>query len=121
MQHLLNKAVWDTDAVAADLREYVIEHLGEADGVQVADETGDPKKGERTVGVQRQYTGTAGRIEELGWAMCWPSAATAASTLTVDRCGPMTSPPHCPRIAGSGTRPGPARRARGFTTGPGSP
>jgi SRSO17 transposase len=51
MQHLLSKAVWDTDQVAADLRDYVIEHLGEPDGVLVADETGDLKKGERTVGV----------------------------------------------------------------------
>ena len=63
MQHLLNKAVWDTDKVAADLRDYVVEHLGEPDGVLVADETGDLKKGQHTVGVQRQYTGTAGRIE----------------------------------------------------------
>ncbi len=63
MQHLLSKAVWDTDAVAADLRDYVIEHLGEVDGVLVADETGDLKKGDHTVGVQRQYTGTARRIE----------------------------------------------------------
>ncbi len=63
MQHFLNKAVWDTDEVAADLRGYVIDHLGESDAVLVTDETGDLKKGERTVGVQRQYSGTAGRIE----------------------------------------------------------
>jgi SRSO17 transposase len=63
MQHFLNRAVWDTDNVAADLRGYVIDHLGEPDAVLVVDETGDLKKGDRTVGVQRQYTGTAGRIE----------------------------------------------------------
>ncbi len=63
MQHLLNRAVWDTDGVRDDLRDYVTSHLGDPDAVLVVDETGDLKKGTHTVGVQRQYTGTAGRIE----------------------------------------------------------
>ena len=63
MQHLLARAVWDTDGVGADLRDYVVEHLADPAAVLVIDETGDVKKGSRTVGVQRQYTGTAGRIE----------------------------------------------------------
>src|SRR4051794_23649479 len=63
MQHLLSRAVWDTEAVAGELRAFVVEHLGAADGILVVDETGDLKKGRHTVGVQRQYTGTAGRIE----------------------------------------------------------
>jgi SRSO17 transposase len=63
MQHLLNRARWDTDGIAADLRDYVVDHLGEPDAILVVDETGDLKKGECTVAVQRQYTGTAGRIE----------------------------------------------------------
>ena len=63
MQHLLARAVWDTDGVREDLRDYVIEHLGDSAAVLVIDETGDVKKGRHTVGVQRQYTGTAGRIE----------------------------------------------------------
>jgi SRSO17 transposase len=63
MQHLLNRASWDTDGVRDDLRDYVTEHLGDPDAVLVVDETGDLKKGTHTVGVQRQYTGTAGRIE----------------------------------------------------------
>jgi SRSO17 transposase len=63
MQHLLARASWDTDGVRDDLRDYVIGALGDADGVLVVDETGDLKKGTCTVGVQRQYTGTAGRIE----------------------------------------------------------
>ena len=63
MQHLLARASWDTDGVRDDLRDYVIAQLGDADAVLVVDETGDVKKGTRTVGVQRQYTGTAGRIE----------------------------------------------------------
>ena len=63
MQHLLGRAVWDADAVRDDLRKYVVEHLGEVDAVLVLAETGDVKKGIDTVGVQRQYSGTAGRIE----------------------------------------------------------
>ena len=63
LQHLLSRASWDTDGVRDDLRDYVVEHLGDPNGVLVVDETGDVKKGTATVGVQRQYTGTAGRIE----------------------------------------------------------
>jgi SRSO17 transposase len=63
MQHLLAGAVWDADAVRDDLRGYVVEKLGDPEAVLVVDETGDLKKGTATVGVQRQYTGTAGRIE----------------------------------------------------------
>ena len=63
MQHLLGRAEWDPDAVRDDLRAYVVEHLGDPEAVLVVDETGDLKKGTATVGVKRQYTGTAGRIE----------------------------------------------------------
>jgi SRSO17 transposase len=63
MQHLLGRAVWDTDGVCDDLRDYVVEHLGDPAAVLVVDETGDVKKGTATVGTQRQYTGTAGRVE----------------------------------------------------------
>ncbi len=61
VQRLLNSARWDADLVRDDLREYVVEHLGdEQSGVLIADETGFLKKGEKSVGVARQYTGTAG-------------------------------------------------------------
>jgi SRSO17 transposase len=63
MQNLLSRAAWDADAVRDDLRDYVVDQLGDPDAVLVVDETGDLKKGTHTVGVQRQYTGTAGRIE----------------------------------------------------------
>ena len=63
MQRLLGAATWDADAVRDDLRAYVVEHLGDADAVLVVDETGFLKKGEKSAGVQRQYSGTAGRIE----------------------------------------------------------
>jgi hypothetical protein len=56
-------AKWDADAVRDEVRQVVVDRLGDPDGVLVVDETGDLKKGEHTVGVQRQYTGTAGRIE----------------------------------------------------------
>jgi SRSO17 transposase len=56
-------ARWDTDGVRDDLRDYVTEHLGDPAAVLVVDETGDVKKGTATVGTQRQYTGTAGRVE----------------------------------------------------------
>ncbi|MEV0278203.1 IS701 family transposase, partial [Streptomyces sp. NPDC050610] len=64
MRHLLCRAVWDADGVRDDVREYVVEHLYDEAAVLVVDETGDVKKGTHTVGVQRQYTGTAGRIED---------------------------------------------------------
>jgi SRSO17 transposase len=63
MQHLLARADWDADAVRDDLRTYVVEQLGDAEAVLVVDETGFLKKGRKSVGVQRQYSGTAGRIE----------------------------------------------------------
>jgi SRSO17 transposase len=62
MQRLLATAQWDADAVRDDLRRYVIEHLGDEDAVLVVDETGFLKKGEKSVGVQPQYSGTAGKI-----------------------------------------------------------
>jgi SRSO17 transposase len=63
MQRLLNHARWDPDQVRDDLRGYVVEHLGDPGAVLVADETGFLKKGTKSAGVQRQYSGTAGRIE----------------------------------------------------------
>lgn len=63
VQDFLARMRWDADAVRDDLRAYVVEHLGDAGGVLVLDETGFVKKGSHSVGVQRQYSGTAGRIE----------------------------------------------------------
>lgn len=63
MQRLLRTAVWDTDQVGVDLRDLVVEQFGHPDGVLAVDDTGFLKKGVCSVGVQRQYTGTAGRIE----------------------------------------------------------
>src|SRR5580704_2465633 len=63
MQRLLRRADWDVDGVRDDVRAYVVEQLGDADGVLIADDTGFLKKGTRSAGVQRQYSGTAGRTE----------------------------------------------------------
>jgi SRSO17 transposase len=63
LQHLLGRANWDADEVRDDLREYVIEHLGDEEAMLVVDETGFLKKGTNSVGVKRQYSGTAGRVE----------------------------------------------------------
>jgi SRSO17 transposase len=63
VQRLLNAADWDGDAVRDDLIAFVAEQLGDPDGVLIVDETGFLKKGTKSVGVQRQYSGTAGRRE----------------------------------------------------------
>src|ERR671929_1920821 len=63
VQDFLSRMRWDADAVRDDLRAYVVEHLGDPDAVLVLDETGFLKKGDKSAGVKRQYSGTAGRIE----------------------------------------------------------
>jgi SRSO17 transposase len=80
MQRLLNQALWDADAVRQELREYVVEQLGDTAAVLVIDETGFLKKGRKSVGVQRQYSGTAGRIEncQIGVFLAYTSPAGSA-------------------------------------------
>jgi SRSO17 transposase len=63
MQRLLRRADWDVDGVRDDVRDYVAGHLGDREGVLIADDTGFLKKGTKSAGVQRQYSGTAGRTE----------------------------------------------------------
>jgi SRSO17 transposase len=84
MQRLLGEAVWDADAVRDDLRGYVVDALGDPDGVLILDDTGDLKKGTHTVATQRQYTGTAGRIENAQVAVFLAYACPGGSTL-IDR------------------------------------
>ena len=84
MQHLLARARWDADGVRDDLRSYVAARLGDPDAVLVVDETGDLKKGTGTAGVQGQYTGTAGRIENAQVAVYLGYAARAGHAL-IDR------------------------------------
>ena len=76
VQRLLSTYRWDADLVRDDLAGYVVEHLAGADGVLVVDETGFLKKGNKSAGVQRQYSGTAGRIEncQIGVFLAYASA-----------------------------------------------
>lgn len=77
MQRLLNAYAWDTNGVRDDVRAAVVEALGDADrGVLIADETGFLKKGTKSAGVARQYSGTAGRIEnsQVGVFLAYASA-----------------------------------------------
>lgn len=62
-QRLLYRAQWDADAVRDELQAFVVETLGDPGGIGVVDETGFLKKGSKSVGVKRQYTGTAGKVE----------------------------------------------------------
>jgi SRSO17 transposase len=75
MQRLLSTADWDPDLVRDDLRGYVVEHLGDPAAVLVVDETGFLKKGTTSVGVQRQYSGTAGKVDncQLGVFLAYAS------------------------------------------------
>ena len=84
LQHLLSRAKWDADAVRDDLRNYVVDAFGDPGATLILDETGDLKKGTHTVGVQRQYTGTAGRIENAQVAVYLTYAAPRGHAL-IDR------------------------------------
>jgi SRSO17 transposase len=83
-QQFLYRGVWDADAVRDDLRQYVVEQLGDDEAVLIVDETGFLKKGTHSVGVQRQYSGTAGRIEncQIGVFLAY---ATPHGTALIDR------------------------------------
>jgi len=84
MQRLLNRASWDAGGVRDDVRGYVARHLGDASGVLIVDETGFIKKGTRSAGVQRQYSGTAGRVENCQLGVFLAYAAPEGRAL-VDR------------------------------------
>jgi len=63
LQRLLFGALWDADQARDELQGFIVERLGQGDGIGVVDETGFLKKGTKSVGVKRQYCGTAGKIE----------------------------------------------------------
>jgi SRSO17 transposase len=115
MQHLLAGAVWDHDKV----RDYLLEHLADPAGVLVVDETGDLKKGSHTVGVQRQDTGTAGKVDNAQVAV-YPAYAADAGHGVIDRelylpQGWIDDPARCraagvPDQVGLATKPELARR-----------
>jgi hypothetical protein len=103
VQRLLNTAKWDADEVRDDLRDYVLEHLGdEQTGVLIVDETGLLKKGTKSVGVARQYTGTAGDTVncQVGVFLAYSSEKGAASWT-----GRFTCPGHGRTPPQGGPRP----------------
>jgi len=114
MQRLLATADWNPDLVRDDLRGYVVEHLGDPAAVLVVDETGFLKKGTTSVGVQRQYSGTAGKVDncQLGVFLAYASAKGRAC---MDRSGtcpavgptirPGAGPPASPPRSSSGPSP----------------
>lgn len=84
MQYFLKRSTWDPDVVRDDLHAYVNEHFGNPDGVLIVDETGFLKKGDKSAGVQRQYSGTAGRIENCQIGVFLGYAAPSTRVL-IDR------------------------------------
>jgi SRSO17 transposase len=114
MQHLLARASWDAEGVRDEVRGFVVEHLGAREAILVVDETGDVKKGTASVGVQRQYTGAAGRVENSQVAVFLGYATTSGHAL-IDRelylPASWTEDPD--RCAGAGVPP-----ATGFATKP---
>jgi SRSO17 transposase len=87
MQRLLVTADWDADAVRDDVRDYVMEHLGTPGGVLIVDETGFLKKGGKSAGVARQYSGTAGRIEncQIGVFLAYAASPCGPARTFIDR------------------------------------
>jgi SRSO17 transposase len=81
VQWLLTGADWDPDLLRDDLRSWVADRLGDPDGVLVVDDTGFLKKGTKSAGVQRQYSGTAGRIENCQIGVFLAYATPAGRTL----------------------------------------
>ncbi len=84
VQEMLYSPCWDPDLVRDDVRDYLVGHLGEPSGVLIADDTGFIKKGVRSAGVQRQYTGTAGKVEncQIGTFLAY---ATSRGRALIDR------------------------------------
>lgn len=102
LQHLLARASWDADGVRDDLRDYVVDSFGDPGAILVVDETGDVKKGTQSVGVQRQYSGTAGRIENSQVAVYLTYAAPRGHAL-IDRA--LYLPKPGPRSQAAALRP----------------
>lgn len=87
IQHLLGRAIWSADQVRDDLLCYVQEHLADKEGILVIDETGFLKKGDKSVGVARQYSGAAGRIEnsQIGVFAAYVSPGHGGARTLIDR------------------------------------
>jgi SRSO17 transposase len=87
MQRLLNASRWDVDAVRDDMVAYVREHLADPAAILVIDETGFLEKGTKSAGVERQYCGTAGKLDncQVGVFLAYSSQLPAQTQVLVDR------------------------------------
>ncbi|MDQ2707827.1 MAG: IS701 family transposase, partial [Actinomycetota bacterium] len=85
MQRFLNLAAWDADALRDMGRDYAIENLGDPDAILVADPTGFAKKGKKSAGVQRQYSGTLGRVDNCQIGTFLAYVNTAGDRVLIDR------------------------------------
>jgi SRSO17 transposase len=85
LQRFLNVSPWDPNALLTLNREYALEHLAEPGGILVADPTGFPKKGTKSVGVQRQYSGTLGRIDNCQIATFLAYVTSSRDRVLLDR------------------------------------
>src|SRR6202451_717956 len=85
LQRLLNFSPWDQDACRDALSRYVVRHLGDQGAVLVVGETGFVKTGKMSAGVARQYTGTAGRVENCQVGVFLAYAAPDGSRALIDR------------------------------------
>lgn len=112
MQDFLGRTRWDADAVRDDLQTYVIEYLSDDGAVLILDETGFIKKGDRSIGVKRQYSGTAGRIENCQVGVFLGYASRRGRVLVDrtlhlpeewDRAGPSSPASRPPRARSSST------------------
>lgn len=84
IQRLLSKAKWDANLVRDDLQHYVMEHLADPEAILIVDETGFPKQGDKSAGVQMQYCGTTGRVENCQVGV-FVAYATAYGATFLDR------------------------------------
>jgi SRSO17 transposase len=91
IHRLLNRIEWDAEEVLDDVRDYVVEHLGDREAVLIVDDTGFLKKGVRSAGVQRQYSGTAGRTEncQIGVFLAYATGRRRTAS------APISTPPRC--------------------------
>lgn len=85
LQRFLNLSPWDADALLERNREYAMQHLADPDAILVADPTGFPKKGTKSVGVQRQYSGTLGRVDNCQIGTFLGYVTTARERVLLDR------------------------------------
>src|SRR5260370_17544179 len=95
MQRLLSRAVWDTDGVRDDVRDYVVEQLGQEQAIGVIDETSFLKQGDKSAGVAVQYCGSTGQLDNCQVAVFLAYVTPLGHPLIArDPYLPHTSPHH---------------------------